>query len=101
MMNADTWREIMPKILAYRKLKGQADALKEQMDALRAELALLVEANGKWEDDQGYAKMVTRNPSVTFDTKALEALFQSVEAARQMLEPHRKIKPGYTYVQIR
>ena len=100
-MDATTWKQFLPKVLAYRKLKGQYDALADQMNGLKAEIGPLVEAHGKWTDDEGYVRMVQRKASVSFDNKALEALFQSVEAVRKLLAPHRKIKAGSEYLQIK
>ena len=100
-MDATTWKQFLPKVLAYRKLKSQYDVLAEQMKVLKAEIVPLVEANGRWKDDVGYVRMVQRKPSVSFDNKALEALFQSVEAVRRLLAPHRRVKSGSEYLQIK
>lgn len=95
------WNEIQEKVEAYRKLKAKADALEAVMKALRAELMPMVEAHGKWEDEEGYAKMNVRRPYTSYDNKALEALYLSVRGATKLLGPHRTEKPGYTYLQIR
>lgn len=100
-MDTDAWKAIWKKVLAYRKLKAQADALDDQMKNIKAELGPLVEAHGKWKDSDGYVRLVERKPSVAFDAKAIEALYQSVEAIRKALAPHRKAKAGYSYLQIK
>jgi heme oxygenase len=101
MKDVAAWKEIWRKVRAYRKLKAQKDDLEKQMDDLKPEIAALVEANGKWTDEDGYARIVKRKPSVAFDAKALEALYQSVAYAKTILEPHRKVNAGYTYLQIK
>jgi hypothetical protein len=86
----------------YRKLKAQSDAIDGRMKEIKAELEPLVEAvGGKWQDDEGYIKVVQRNPSVSYDAKALDALIASVPEAAQMLEPHRQERPGSRYLQIK
>ena len=101
MDESKEWNEIQTKVAAYRKLKAEANALDVQMKALKAELAPLVEAHGKWVDGQGYARLNTRKPYTSYDGVALEALYRSVLVAEQMLGPHRKVKPGYTYLQVK
>ena len=86
--------DIVQLMRSYRKLKAESDALKVQMDNIKAELGPLVEAvGGKWQDDDGYAKIIQRNPSISYNAKALDALIASVPEAAQMLEPHRKERP--------
>jgi len=97
----DEWEEIKTKVTAYRKLKSLADTLEEQMKTLKAELTPLVEAHGKWEDDGGYARLNVRRPYTSYNNKALEALYLSVRGATKLLGPHRTIKPGYQYLQVK
>jgi len=94
---------IPEKIAQYRKLKAQVDAIKEKMDALKADIEPLVEAQPerKWADGTGYVRIVTRQPSVSYNNKALEALYESVPEIKAVLAPHRKVKPGSTYLQIK
>jgi hypothetical protein len=94
---------IPEKVAQYRKLKGQIDALKAKQDALKAELYPLVEAQlgRKWTDSQGWARIVTRRESISYNNKALEALYESVPEIASAIGPHRKVKPGSAYLQIK
>jgi hypothetical protein len=100
-MESEVYQAVQTKVLAYRKLKAKSDALKAQMDTIKAELLVAVEANGKWTDEEGYARIVIRKPSVTFNTKALEVLCKSMPEIEEVLAPHRQIKSGYSYLQIK
>ena len=89
-------------VAQYRKLKAQTDTLKDSMGEIKVELQPLVEAEGgKWQDAEGYAKIVQRKPSVSFDVKALDALIASSDVASRMLRPHRRQSPGAQYLQIK
>jgi hypothetical protein len=89
-------------VIRHRKLKAQADALKSQMDEIKAELKPLVEAEGgKWTDGTGYARIIQRKSSVSYNVKALEALRESVPEIAQVIEPHRKERPGSRYLQVK
>jgi len=94
---------IPEKVAVYRKLKAQSDALKLKMDAIKAEIEPLVEATDgqKWTDLDGWARIVTRKPSVSYNNKALEALYASVPEVAQVIAPHRKEKPGSSYLQVK
>jgi len=84
-METEVYQVVQSKVLAYRKLKAESDALKNQMDNIKAELLVAVEAHGKWTDEEGYARIVQRKPSVVFDAKALVALYKSMPVVREIL----------------
>ncbi len=94
---------IPEKVAHYRKLKAQLDAIKVKMDALKAEIEPLVEATDgqKWTDGEGWARIVKRKPSVSYNNRALEALYASVPEVAQVIAPHRKEKPGSSYLQVK
>ena len=93
----------------YRKLKAQADAIKSKMDDVKAKLVPIVEAEGKWTDKEGYARMTERRPSASYSDSAVESLAQAwcrsedavMRSCGEMLRQHRKEKSGYKYLQVR
>ena len=93
----------------YRKLKAQRDAIDAQMSKVKAELEPIVEAEGKWQDNDGYARIVERNPSVSYSGSAVEALADAwcksedavMRSCGEMLKQHRKESPGSTYLQVK
>ena len=93
----------------YRKLKAQADAIKSKMDDVKAKLVPIVEAEGKWQDDKGYARIVERKASVSYNNGAVESLANAwcksedpvMRSCGEMLQGHRREKPGSTYLQVR
>lgn len=100
----------IPQLVAqYRKLKVQKDAIDQQMSKVKAKLELIVEAVGKWADDEGYARMVERKPSVSYDGKSVDKLMQAwcksdnpmMKSCGEMLKAHRKESPGSRYLQIK
>lgn len=98
-------------MVQYRKLKAQSDAIDAKMKAVKAQIRPAVEAtlDEKWQDKDGYARMVTRKPSVSFDTKAVnnfaETWAESKDAIMQscgeMLLQLREEKDGFTYLQVK
>lgn len=100
-MTTEEWHDTLLKVLAYRKLKAEVDTLRNQMDDIKAELLAAVEAHGKWTDEDGYARIVQRRPAVAFDTKALIALCKSMPEVEDILAPHRQVKAGYSYLQVK
>jgi len=94
----------IPSLVArYRKLKAQESSLKSRLKDIENELSPLVEASAghKWTDSQGWVRIVQQRPSVSYDQKALDALYKSVPEIRTALEPHRKVTPSSTYLQIK
>ena len=100
----------IPQLVAqYRKLKAQADYLNAQMNSIKLELVPIVEAEGKWTDDKGYARITERKPSVSYSNSAVESLAQAwcnsddpvMKSCGEMLKAHRKESPGYTYLQVK
>lgn len=96
-------------VARYRKLKAQKDAIDAQMSKVKAELEPAVEAEGKWTDDEGYAQMVERKPSVSYDGKSVDKLMTAwcksenpmMKSCGEMLKAHRQPKPGSRYLQIK
>ena len=100
----------IPQLVAqYRKLKAQRDAIDAQMSEVKAELEPIVEAEGKWTDKEGYARITERKPSVSYSNSAVESLTQAwcnsddpvMKSCGEMLKVHRKESSGYTYLQVR
>ena len=97
-------------VARYRRLKAQADADKREMSDLKAEIEPLVTAaGGKWKDEDGYARFATYKPSVSFETRAVNALVEAwcesddpvMKSCGVMLKAYRKQRDGYTSFQIR
>ena len=96
-------------VARHRKLKVQKDDLDYQMKLIRAELEPLVEANGKWTDDLGYAKIVTRQASVSFSNADVNRLAKTwaesedpiVQICGKMLLDLRKETAGRKYLQVK
>lgn len=88
-------------VYAYRKHKAELDALETKMNILKQQIRPLVEANGKYQDELGYARIVTPNPTVTYDKDALDALSASDLALHRILSPHRRETPKQPYLQIK
>lgn len=100
----------IPQLIArHRKLKAQRDVLDDKLKLVKAELAPMVEANGKWQDGQGYARMVERKaansyPSASVDRLAITWSGSSdpiMQSCGNMLLDLRKSKAGYSYLQIK
>ena len=102
--------DISAQIEQYRKLKMQRDNLGDQLKNIKDIIAPAIEAaGGKWEDDEGYAKFITRKPSVScngvavFDQARIYAASDdpTLKAAGATFLQHCKEKPGYTYLQVK
>lgn len=100
----------IPQLVAqYRKLKAQRDAIDQQMSEVKAELEPAVEAEGKWTDKEGYARLTERKASVSYSNSAVESLADAwcksedavMRSCGEMLQQHRKESPGYTYLQVK
>lgn len=102
----------IPQVVArYRKLKVQKDAIDSAMNEVKAELRPLVEAadEQKWQDSDGYARIVVRSPSVSYSGGPVDALktawLKSKDAVMQScgetLEQLRTVKAGSTYLQVK
>jgi len=93
----------------YRKLKAQRDAIDAQMSEVKAELEPIVEAVGKWQDSDGYARVIVRKPSVSYSSSAVENLANAwcnsgdpvMKSCGEMLKEYRQEKPGSSYLQVR
>jgi hypothetical protein len=97
-------------VAAYRKLKARRDSIDAEMKAIREELRPVVEANGgKWEDRDGYARIVTCSESVTYPSKFVETLVTAwamsedtaVQTCADTLLVRRQEKAGYSYLQVK
>jgi hypothetical protein len=100
----------IPQLMSqYRKLKAQYDAIGQQMSGVKAKLEPIVEAVGKWQDGDGYARMVERKASVSYSSSAVENLASAwcnsddpvMKSCGEMLRQYRQEKPGSSYLQVR
>lgn len=101
----------IPKLVAqYRVLKRQADALKSEMDSIRAELLPHVEAMSEpWKDGDGYARVTLRLPSMSYESKAVNSLAETwansddpvMKSCGEMLLSGRKMRAGYSYLEVK
>lgn len=86
----------------YRMIKVQRDTLDADLEALKAKLAPLVQAcGGKWQDETGYARIVLRQPTVSYKADALDALCASWPELRAQLWPHRREIAYSPYLQVK
>lgn len=97
-------------VTEYRLLKSQSDRLKEQMDALRTEIQIVIEQSGQdWTDDKGYARVIEVSESVAFQAKAVNTLVEAwqrsedaiMRSCGEMLAQLRKVKEGRKQLQIK
>jgi len=88
-------------IEAYRKRKLERDIIDVDLEGLREIILPLVEAYGDWKDEQGYARMVAANITISYDAKALDALCKSISDLEAILYPHRRTTAKAAYLQIR
>lgn len=86
---------------AYRKRKAERDAIDVDLDGLRSIILPLVEAYGDLKDEQGYARMVAANITISYDAKALDALCKSDDSLDRILSPHRRTTAKAAYLQIK
>lgn len=101
--------KIAERVAAYRKLSQQADDLKAQMEAHKAELMTLVEARGEsWKDDKGYARIVDKAAAYSYPSSAVDDLAVTwagsdndiMKSCGQMLLKKRTLGGGSHYIQI-
>lgn len=93
---------IVALLSRYRTRKADRDALDAELDVLKAELEPRVKAiGGKYQDDLGYVRIVTRNPTISYKTDALDALCASFPDIRGKLWPHRRETVSAPYLQIK
>lgn len=101
----------IPQLVArHRKLKERRDSLDEQIKDVKEELRPAIEANGgKWQDQTGYARMVTRKDSVGFPSAAVNGFAESwsesddpiMKSCGDMLLRVRQEKSGFSYLQVK
>ena len=98
-----------PLIARYRKIKAQSDDLQAQISELRESIAKIVEAEGDYQDDVGYAKFRSRKESPSYSSKAVEKLAQVwaksddpvLAQCGQLLLAERSVTPAKTYIAIK
>jgi len=101
--------EIAALLAAYRSLKVQAAVLENEMKAIRDRVYPIVERDGKWQDDLGYAKLIERQPQVVFDYGQVENLMKAwldsddsiMASCGRMLSNAQGVKAGYVYLQLK
>jgi hypothetical protein len=108
-MSADLIR-ISQLVTQRRTLKAQIDLLSASSDKLSKEIEPLVKAiGGKWQDDKGYARIIERAESVSFDATNVNQLAETwaksedpvLKMCGQLLLSSRKVSSGYSYLQIK
>jgi len=101
--------KFMQELAEYRKLGDQKKQLEAQQDRLKKSLLAYVEANGKWEDDQGYARLTNRKAGWKVSAEAVYKLStawsQSQDPTTQtcgvMLAQELSETKATTYLQIK
>lgn len=101
--------EVATLVSQYRMLKAQADELSAKMDNIKAQVKPLVEDGGNWQDDAGYAKLIRRSASTSFDAKAVSNLINAwamsedpiMRSCGDMLRVTEKHTPASEYLSIK
>lgn len=91
----------------YRELKARTDSLAAKMNELREAIQQRVEVE-PYQDDIGYAKMLSRDASTTYSAKDVIRLqdvwlnsdVPNVRTCGEHLQSLGKTKPSTTYLQI-
>jgi len=72
---------------AQERMSALQDKIHDAKDRLRE---LLVERGSNWEDDEGYASLVSDGMRVSYDTKALDELIITDPLRNGWLKDYRK-----------
>lgn len=80
-------------IMAYLAAKAQIDEYNRIADAAKKLIGDVMLETGAtaYSTKAGKVSMTNASVSVSYDTKALDALIASSDEVRRMLEPHRKV----------
>lgn len=97
------------KLAEYRKLAAAVAPLNAQMESLRKEISVLVEATGNYQDDHGYARIVHKQAGWSFNVSGVNGLLEAwlssqeptIQSCGKMLLNHRKATAESTYVQVK
>lgn len=85
-----------------RSLQGRTMVLINKVYELKKELRVLLEERGSnWEDDEGYARLISDGVRVTYDTKALDELIIKDPLHCGWLKDYRKETPFHGSVQVK
>lgn len=80
-------------IMVYMACKAEIDAYAAVVDAAKKLISDAMAEMGEtaYATKAGKATVTAPSVSVTYDTKALDALFASSDEVRRLLSPHRKV----------
>lgn len=93
----------------YRELKEQEAALADTMKSIKAAIQTLVEDEGNWQDDAGYARLTHRGVSMSFDGKAVSNLMNAwltsddaiMQSCGKMLQANQRATEASTYLSVK
>jgi hypothetical protein len=86
-----TDQEITELVDVIRGMQERVGALDAKLTQAKERLRELLEERGSnWEDDEGYARLVSEGRRVTYDTKALDELIISDPLRNGWLKDYRK-----------
>lgn len=100
---------IVELVSQYRDLKTRARVLESEMNRIKAEIEPLVKQSGNWQDEVGYARITTTQPSTSFDAKAVNNLVRAwlssddavMKSCGDTLMQFRQEKHGSTYLSVK
>lgn len=101
--------ELAVLVSQYRSLKAQADETAAKMDNIKAQISPLVKENGNWQDEAGYAKLVRRSASTSFNAKAVNSLVSAwlvsedpiMRSCGEMLRAIESQTPASEYLSVK
>ena len=100
---------IVELVSQYRELKTRANVLDSEMKRIKDEIEPLVKESGNWQDREGYARITTTQPSMSFDAKAVGSLMKAwllsddavMHSCGDLLMQYRQEKHGSTYLSVK
>ena len=100
---------VVELVSQYREIKTRAMVLESEMKRIKDEIEPLVKANGNWQDKEGYARLTTTQPSLSFDAKAVGNLMKAwqlsddavMHSCGDLLAQYRQEKHGSTYLSVK
>lgn len=98
-----------PLVARYRSDKAKITDLQEQLDELKASIGGIVEADGKYKDELGYAEFREIGESITYPGREVDQLAQvwaesddPVQATcGKLLLKKRKVNPSRTTLYVK
>lgn len=109
MVESELTHRASPLIARYRQLAAKATDIKEQMDEIRGIVAGIVDTDGEYKDETGFARFASRKESVKYNGANLDKLVNAWLASTdpifaqcgKLLAQERSVTPGQRYITIK